>query len=109
MDFERRKAQVYHAIFSLLPVLREQVLQEMRKHRTMKKYIPIYQSSDVRTCCPDTLYSYFEKHEREMSQSEYRDRMRLFEKIPAPPSPPPPNKQSNNTRKLLSLLYDKYT
>lgn len=55
MHQERKKAQVYHAIRSLLPDLKQKVLSEMWLMPELKTYIPQWVSKDHRSFCPDTL------------------------------------------------------
>lgn len=81
MHQKRREAMVYHAIKSLLPDLREKVLQEMWKRKggegeeDLKNYIPQWWSTDHRTFHPDSIFRYFS------SKTESRDVLSIFKPL----------------------------
>lgn len=126
MNFERKKCQVYHSIFSLLPQMRENVLKELWKNVKMHPYIPQYKSTDVRTCCPDTLRAYFERHRDELHEDDQAQTFQIFEPVnfeKPPVEPPvevevevvervpniePPVTQREKVRYLFTKLYEKY-
>ena len=96
MAEERKKCQIYHAIFSLLPEMRDVILREMTKHTKLQKYVPKYSSSDVRTCLPDTLYNYFQKQNNnknsQITEEERNTYMRHFTPIVITPERSSPRK-----------------
>ena len=62
MQTERKRAQIYHALMSLLPGLRNKVLIEMWKRGNLKDYIPQFTSDDHRSFYPDSLKKHFLKN-----------------------------------------------
>lgn len=88
MSEERRKCQIYHALFSLLPEKRLEILIIMATTPKLSKYIPKYSSTDVRTCLPDSLYNYFQSDDNDMPIEERKSYLQNFSPIiiPIPPS-----------------------
>jgi hypothetical protein len=103
MAEERKKCQIYHAIFSLLPDMREIILREMLKNSKLKKYVPKYSSSDVRTCLPDTLHKYFvmqnKKKNTNITEEERNTYMRHFTPIVIIPE-----RSSQRTKKMRDVV-----
>lgn len=55
MVHTRKRAHIYHAIKSLLPELRQTVLDKLWRSPEMRPYLPGWWSSDYRTYTPDTI------------------------------------------------------
>jgi hypothetical protein len=96
MHEERKKAQVYHAIRSLLPNIREKVLVEMWKDKKLRNYIPKVLSKDHRSFYPDTLFKHFGR------SREFGD---MFQQIDFEK---PVQKKTTSYRDLFADLYKKY-
>lgn len=121
---QRKKCQIYHAIFSLLPDMRKIILSEISNIPLLKKYIPSYSSNDVRTCLPDTLYTYFKIHNTQITANERENYLSHFSPIIIPTTKKQPKKttqnnqinisspttiKTTNIRSLLNDLTNKYT
>ena len=52
----RKKAMVYHAIKSLLPYFRQEILTKAQSIKKLKQYLPTYISSDYRTYIADITH-----------------------------------------------------
>ena len=127
---QRKKCQIYHAIFSLLPEMRETILTDITKIPSLKKYIPKYSSADVRTCLPDSLYTYFKVYNTHITQTEKDNYLNQFSPITIKISEEntkntrkqtknsanqtnisytPTTIKSNNTRSMLTDLINRYS
>jgi hypothetical protein len=120
----RKKCQIYHAIYSLLPDMRVTILKEISKIPLLKKYIPKYSSDDVRTCLPDSLYTYFKIHNTHITANERENYLSHFSPIIIPIDRKQSKKntqnnqinisstttiKTNNIRSMLTDLSNKYT
>lgn len=118
MSEERRKCQIYHALFSLLPEKRLEILILMATDPKLCKYIPKYSSTDVRTCLPDSLYNYFQSNDSDIPLEERKTYLQNFSPIiiPIPPAKITESqsksierrKKITKTTPSISDLYSKY-
>lgn len=105
MNQERKRCQIYHAIRSLLPELRDEVLKQMYINKNLRQFIPQHLSSDHRTCNADTLQKFFTKNTNIEDRDVYLDLFKKleFEKPDIKHSKPQPKKES-----IIKDLYKRY-
>jgi hypothetical protein len=69
MVMARKRAHIYHAIKSLLPSLRQTVLDKLWEIHDMRPYLPAFWSSDYRTYTPDTIRQTLQQAQSILEQS----------------------------------------
>jgi hypothetical protein len=103
MHEERKKGHIFHALQSLLPNIKHQVLCEMWIQPKLKKYIPNFVSTDHRTYVPDTLQRQF------IRNKEYSQLFKPFEfEKPIVKVKSPTSSSSSSYRTLFADLYQRY-
>ncbi len=120
----RKRAHIYHAIKSLLPELRKQILEKLwLTNNDIRPYLPQCWSSDYRTYVPDILRQTVEHADKIMEGSVTVDDSTrelaqtilnkvgaaciVFETIQYPPLPPKQIKQSV-LRKDYETLFERF-